>query len=45
MNKILIATDSHSGISPRQAKEMGIKVLPMPFYFEEECYYEEVSFR
>lgn len=43
MNKILIATDSHSGISPRQAKEMGIRVLPMPFYFEEECYYEEVS--
>lgn len=45
MNKILIATDSHSGISPRQAKEMGIKVLPMPFYFEEECYYEEVSLK
>ncbi len=43
MNKILIATDSHSGISPKQAAEMGIKVLPMPFYFGEECYYEEVS--
>lgn len=43
MNSILIATDSHSGISPKMAEKMGIKVLPMPFYFGEECYYEEVS--
>lgn len=43
MNKILVATDSHSGVSPKQAAELGIKVLPMPFYFGEECYYEEVS--
>lgn len=43
MNEILIATDSHSGISPKQASKMGIAVLPMPFYFAEECYYEEVS--
>ena len=43
MNSILIATDSHSGISPEMAEKMGIKVLPMPFYFGEECYYEEVS--
>lgn len=43
MSKIIVATDSHSGLSPQQAKEMGIMLLPMPFYFGEECYYEEVS--
>ncbi len=43
MQKILVATDSHSGLTPEEGKEMGIRVLPMPFYFGEECYYEEVS--
>ncbi len=43
MQKILIATDSHSGLTPESGREMGIRILPMPFYFGEECYYEEVS--
>ena len=43
MSKIGIATDSHSGITPAMAEKMGVRVLPMPFYVEEECYYEEVS--
>lgn len=43
MKRIGIATDSHSGILPKDAEQMGIMVLPMPFYFDEECYYEEVS--
>lgn len=43
MSKIGIATDSHSGITPEMAKQMGICVLPMPFYVDEECFYEEVS--
>ena len=43
MSNIIVATDSHSGLSPQQAKGMGIMMLPMPFYFGEECYYEEVS--
>lgn len=43
MRKIGIATDSHSGITPAMAEQMGVHVLPMPFYVEEECYYEEVS--
>ncbi len=43
MKSIGIATDSHSGILPVQAAELGVLVLPMPFYFGEECYYEEVS--
>lgn len=43
MQKILIATDSHSGLSPDAGWDLGVRVLPMPFYFGEECYYEEVS--
>ena len=43
MKKVGIATDSHSGITPKRAVELGIRVLPMPFYVEEECYYENVS--
>ena len=36
-------TDSHSGIVPQMADELGIRVLPMPFYVDDECFYEEVS--
>lgn len=43
MRTIGIATDSHSGISQEKAKELGIKVLPMPFYIGEKCYYEDIS--
>ena len=43
MHSILVATDSHSGLSQDAGKELGVKVLPMPFYFGEDCYYEEVS--
>lgn len=40
MKKIAIATDSHSGILPDEAKKLGVFVLPMPFYFGDECLYE-----
>lgn len=43
MRTIGVATDSHSGISPQEAEKLGIMVLPMPFYFGEDCYYEGVS--
>lgn len=43
MKPVGIATDSHSGVLPDEAKQLGVMVLPMPFYFGEECYYEEVS--
>ncbi len=43
MKNIGIVTDSHSGISQELAKELGIYVLPMPFYFGEECYYEGIN--
>ena len=38
MKPIGIVTDSHSSITPRQAEELGILVLPMPFYFGAECF-------
>lgn len=43
MKKVGVATDSHSGVLPVRAEQLGVKVLPMPFYVEEECYYEGVS--
>ena len=43
MRKVGIATDSHSGIQQDSADKLGVRVLPMPFYVEEECYYEGVS--
>ena len=38
---IAIVTDSNSGITQKEAKELGIYVLPMPFMIEDEIYYEE----
>lgn len=43
MKSIGIVTDSHGGISQKEAVELGVKVLPMPFYFGDACYYEGVS--
>lgn len=43
MNKIGIVTDSNSGLKKEEAEELQIKVLAMPFYFEETCYYEDIT--
>lgn len=43
MNKIAVVTDSNSGISQELGKELGIFVLPMPFYIDGELYYEGVN--
>lgn len=43
MVKIAIVTDSNSGITQAQAKELGISVVPMPFMIEGETYYEEIT--
>lgn len=40
MSKIKIVTDSHSSVSQEKAKELGILVLPMPFSFGDETFYE-----
>lgn len=38
-----LVTDSHSGIMQEEAERLGIWILPMPFYFDDECYYENVN--
>ncbi len=43
MKQVGVVTDSHGGISMEEAKELGVKVVPMPFYFGDDCYYEGVS--
>ena len=43
MKPIGIVTDSHSSITPEVAGALGIIVLPMPFYFGEECFYENTT--
>lgn len=41
--KIAIVTDSNSGITQTQAKDMGIHVLPMPFMINDEIFYEDIT--
>ncbi len=41
--KIAIVTDSNSGITQKQAKELGIHVLPMPFMINEKTFYEDIT--
>lgn len=43
MSKIAVVTDSNSGITQGKAKEMGIYVIPMPFYINEELFFEEIT--
>ncbi len=43
MSKIAVVTDSNSGITQMQAKELGVAVLPMPFYMDGQTYYEDVD--
>ena len=41
--KVGIITDSNSGITQKQAKDLGLYVLPMPFMVNEETYFEDIS--
>lgn len=43
MGTVAIVTDSNSGITQAAAKELGVSVLPMPFYIDGQLYYEEIS--
>lgn len=43
MKKTAIITDSNSGITQNQAKELGIGVVPMPFFVNGEIYLEDIS--
>ncbi|MED9815014.1 DegV family protein [Anaerostipes sp.] len=43
MSKIAIVTDSNSGITQKEGKELGISVIPMPFYINDELYFEDIT--
>ena len=43
MKKIAIVTDSNSGITQDEAKKIGVFVLPMPFYINEQLHYEDID--
>ena len=43
--RIAVVTDSNSGITQQQAENMGITVLPMPFYIDEQLYLEGITLK
>ena len=43
MGKVAILTDSNSGITQAQSKEMGVTVIPMPFFIDGEQYFEDIN--
>ena len=43
MSKTAIVTDTNSGITKKQADELGVFVLPMPFYIDNTLYFEDIS--
>ena len=43
MGRIAIVTDSNSGITQKEANELGIRVVPMPFYINDELFYEDIT--
>ena len=43
MEKIAIVTDSNSGITQKQAEQLGVFVVPMPFMINGETFYEGIN--
>ena len=43
MSKVAIVTDSNSGITQAEGKELGISVIPMPFFINGELYLEDIN--
>ena len=43
MSKVAIVTDSNSGITQKRGEELGIYVLPMPFFIGGELYLEDIT--
>ncbi len=44
MSRVIVMTDSNSGITPEEAEKIGVVVLPMPFYIGDNIYYEYIDF-
>lgn len=43
MKRVAVMTDSNSGITQEQAAELGVHVIPMPFYINGEVFYEGIT--
>lgn len=43
MGKVAVLTDSNSGITQEEAAQMGVGVLPMPFFVDEKEFFEGVT--
>lgn len=43
MSKVLVMTDSNSGITQAEGAEMGVRVLPMPFLIGDRTYFEDID--
>jgi DegV family protein with EDD domain len=43
MSKIAVVTDSNSGLSLDQARELGVSIVPTPFMINGETFFQEVS--
>lgn len=43
MSKVAIITDSNSGFTQKDAKELGIFVIPMPFYIDGNLHFEDID--
>ena len=43
MGRIAIVTDSNSGITQSMAKELGVTVMPMPFFVGDKTLYEDID--
>lgn len=43
MSRIAVVSDSNSGITQTQAKELGVTILPMPFMVGEKTLYEDID--
>ena len=43
MTKVAIVTDSNSGITQDRGRELGIYVLPMPFFIDGELFLEDIT--
>ena len=41
--RVAVVTDSNSGITQAQAKELGIHVVPTPFFIDGELYIEDIT--
>lgn len=43
MSRVAVVSDSNSGITQSQAKELGVTILPMPFIVGDKTYYEDIN--